>query len=63
MRRVSRALVPCAGGSRILTDDRAPVELLGMKMIDGLIADEVRYYKTIYENEGLGGVLADFGIG
>ena len=63
MRRVSRALVPCAGGSRILTDDRAPVELLGMKMIDGLIADEVSYYKTIYENEGLGGVLADFGIG
>jgi spermidine synthase len=63
MRRVSRALVPCAGGSRILTDDRAPVELLGMKMIDGLIADEVSYYKTIYENEGLGGVLSDFGIG
>lgn len=63
MRRVSRALVPCAGGSRILTDDRAPVELLGMKMIDELIADEVSYYKTIYENEGLGGVLADFGIG
>ena len=63
MRRVSTSLVRCEGGSRILTDDKAPVELLGMKMIDGLIADEVSYYKTIYENEGLRGVLSDFGIG
>ena len=63
MRRVSNALVPCEGGSHILTDDKAPVELLGMKMIDGLIADEVSYYKKVYENEGLDGILSDFGIG
>ena len=63
MRRVSSSLVRCEGGTMILTDDKAPVELLGMKMIDGLISDEVSYYKTIYENEGLGGVLSDFGIG
>ena len=63
MRRVSSSLTRCDGGDHILTDDKAPVELLGMKMIDGLIADEVNYYKTIYENEGLSGVLSDFGIG
>ena len=33
-------------------DDKAPVELLGMKVIDTLIADEVRYYKDIYEKGG-----------
>ena len=63
MRRISTSLVRCEGGKHILTDDKAPVELLGMRMIDGLIADEVSYYRTIYENEGLGGVLSDFGIG
>ncbi len=63
MRQVSASLVRCEGGTMILTDDKAPVELLGMKMIDGLIFDEVSYYKSIYENEGLSGVLNDFGIG
>ena len=63
MQRVSGALVCCEGGDHILTDDKAPVELLGMKMIDGLIADEVSYYKKVYENEGLQGILGDFGIG
>ena len=63
MRRVGNSLVRCEGGEHILTDDKAPVEVLGMKMIDGLIADEVSYYKTVYENEGLQGILDDFGMG
>jgi spermidine synthase len=62
MNRVSSSLKPCEGGDLILTDDRAPVELLGMKMIDLLIADEVSYYKALYEEEGLHGILVDFGI-
>lgn len=33
------------GGNLILTDDKAPVELLGMKMIDELISDELAWYK------------------
>ena len=41
------------GGGRLLTDDRAPVELLGMRAIDGIIADEVAYYKA----QGLDGLL------
>ena len=35
-----------------MTDDKAPVELLGMKVIDELIRDEVAYYKRIYQDGG-----------
>lgn len=41
----------------IMTDDKAPVELLGMKVIDELIQDEVQYYRDIYEREGIKGLL------
>ena len=44
-------------GSYILTDDQAPVELLGMQVIDEIIKDEVSYYKGIYKQEGLNGLL------
>ncbi len=57
MARVQSALVPYAGDGHILTDDRAPVELLGMRMIDGLISEELSYYKDLYEREGLRGIL------
>lgn len=43
-------------GTYIFTDDKAPVELLGMEVIDELIKDEVTYYKDIYEREGIKGV-------
>ena len=45
------------GGHYIMTDDKAPVELLGMQVIDQLIQDEVAYYKGIYEEQGLDGLL------
>ena len=38
-------------------DDKAPVELLGMQVIDQLIEEEVAYYKGIYERDGIQGVL------
>ncbi len=44
-------------GEHLLTDDQAPVEMLGMKMIDGLIEEEVAYYKAIYEADGLNGLI------
>ena len=62
MDTVSASLVACEGKEHILTDDKAPVEVLGMRMIDSLIADEVSYYKTIYERAGLQGLLEDFGV-
>ncbi len=44
-------------GNLIMTDDKAPVELLGMKVIDEIISDEVSSYKSLYEREGLKGLL------
>lgn len=60
MRRVSLSLQAYEAGDYIMTDDKAPVELLGMRVIDHLIRDEVRYYKKIYQKEGLDGVLQLF---
>lgn len=44
-------------GNYLMTDDKAPVELLGMRVIDQLIQDEVSYYKKIYQRDGLQGLL------
>lgn len=40
-----------------MTDDKAPVELLGMQVIDSLIGNEVGYYKNIYDKEGIKGLI------
>ena len=58
MEIVLSGLTPAEKGSHILTDDKAPVEVLGMRMIDSLIEDEVRYYKQIYQQEGLQRLLS-----
>ncbi|MBR1876138.1 MAG: fused MFS/spermidine synthase, partial [Lachnospiraceae bacterium] len=50
------------GMDHIFTDDKAPVELLGMREIDGLIKNEVSYYRNIYDEYGLQGVLDSLGI-
>lgn len=57
MAKVSTNAVAYSGGDYIMTDDKAPVELLGMRVIDQLIQDEVAYYKKIYETDGLQGLL------
>lgn len=57
MERVTANLEQYEKGDYILTDDKAPVELLGMQVIDELIKDEVAYYKTIYEEQGVKGLL------
>lgn len=44
----------------ILTDDRAPVEMLSMRALDNIIQQNLRYYKEIYRREGLDGVLNSF---
>lgn len=44
-------------GDLILTDDKAGVELLGMKVIDEIIQDQVGYYKEIYKEKGIEGLL------
>lgn len=50
-------LVPYEKGGYLLTDDKAPVELLGMSVIDELIQDELGYYKQLFEEEGIKGLL------
>ena len=60
MERASAGLEHYVPGEYILTDDKAPVELLGMQVIDDLIGDEVAYYKRIYEEEGIEGLLRSF---
>ncbi len=48
MERVSANLTEYEGGDLILTDDKAPVELLGMQVLDEIIADELAYYKDLF---------------
>ena len=57
MERVSAGLTAYEAGNYLMTDDKAPVELLGMRVIDDLIMDEVYYYKTLFEEKGIQGVL------
>ena len=35
------------GGNYILTDDRAPVELLGMRALDGLVRQQIKFYRGV----------------
>ena len=46
-------------GNYVMTDDKAPVELLGMQVIDQIIQEEVAYYKQIYKENGLQGLLKE----
>lgn len=41
----------------VLTDDKAPVETLGMRAIDALIADEAQPFREALKREGLQGLL------
>ncbi|MCI1902085.1 MAG: fused MFS/spermidine synthase [Bifidobacteriaceae bacterium] len=43
--------------SLVLTDDHAPVEVLGMKAIDALIADEATPYRDTLRAKGIQGLL------
>ncbi|MBQ6670803.1 MAG: fused MFS/spermidine synthase [Firmicutes bacterium] len=57
MSEVDSGLSEYTAGSRVMTDDKAPVELLSMQAIDGIIYDEVSYFKDIYREKGIRGVI------
>lgn len=57
MNRVGEHMIPYEKGNYLMTDDKAPVELLGMKVIDELIQSEVAYYRKIYEAGGIKALL------
>ena len=44
-------------GDYLLTDDKAAVEVLGMQVIDELILDQLGYYKNLFKEEGLSGII------
>ena len=54
---VAERLTPYQSSGHLLTDDRAPVELLGMNVIDGLIQDELSGYREKFRSEGIAGLL------
>ena len=41
----------------LLTDDRAPVEVLGMRVLDELIAGELDYYRENFSLQEILGML------
>lgn len=53
MEQVSQNITEYQAGDLILTDDKAPVELLGMQVLDEIIADELAYYKGLFTSGGL----------
>ena len=57
MSEAGSGLSEYTAGSRVMTDDKAPVELLSMQAIDGIIYDEVSYFKDIYREKGIRGVI------
>ncbi|MBO5163344.1 MAG: fused MFS/spermidine synthase [Ruminococcus sp.] len=57
MSSVNDGLTKYEAGDLILTDDKAPVELLGMSVIDDLIQDELEYYKERFKEDGIQGLL------
>lgn len=59
MSEISVSLEQYEKGNYILTDDKAPVELLGVQVIDGLIQDEIGYYKQLYQEQGIQGLLGE----
>ena len=60
MAKVSSKLVKYVPGDRIMTDDKAPVELLSMRAIDELVSDELAYYQGILHEEGVRGLIDRF---
>lgn len=57
MERVFLGMKKYEAGNYRMTDDKAPVEVLGMQVIDDLIEGEIGYYKEIFEKEGISGLL------
>lgn len=57
---VDSQLVSYSAGAHILTDDKAPVEVLSMQALDSIIKDELSYYKSIFKKNGIQGLIDSF---
>jgi hypothetical protein len=61
LRRVRDTASQIEGGDLLLTDDRAPVELLGMRVLDELIAEELSAIRSLVAKEGIFAALEALG--
>ena len=57
MTKVNDSLIKYVPGDRIMTDDKAPVELLSMRAIDELVSVELAYYHDILHEDGIQGLF------
>ena len=57
MQRVDEGLAPAGGGDYILTDDKAPVELLGMRVLDEIIGSELDAIRGQIAEDGIMSLL------
>ena len=57
MSRVEEGLVPVEGGGLILTDDKAPVELLSMRVLDEMISSELETLRGQIKENGIMSLL------
>ena len=57
MQRVYDSLKPAAGGEKVLTDDKAPVEMLGIKAIDEIIGDELEWIREAIKQGDFSSIL------
>ncbi|HKM33848.1 MAG TPA: fused MFS/spermidine synthase [Lachnospiraceae bacterium] len=55
--QIDNSMVKYEKGNYLLTDDKAAVEVLGMQVIDELILDELGYYKNLFKEEGIAGLI------
>lgn len=60
MEKAVNGLEKVEKGSRILTDDKAPVEVLGMRVIDEIIGDELKAYKDVLKSGNLNQIMNTF---
>ena len=58
-KRIAGNITEYSASENILTDDKAPVELLGMSVIDGLIDKEIGYYRDIFREKGIRGLISE----
>ena len=57
MEKVEDSLTVYVGGEHILTDDKAPVEVLGMRELDRVIGDELTALRTAFREDGFAGLM------
>ena len=60
MTKVSAGLRAYNPGKQVMTDDRAPVEVLGARTLDAYIGQELQYYKDVFRRDGFSGLLNSF---